>query len=333
MKRIVELIAEDNRYKDTPYPFRCIYDDSINTYLTGQHIDPRIPETENNLTTDEMTGKATIPAEKRKRFPFVINPDGRINLQNRDKYDLTKDENGKVINAKDAAMYNLVLNHTWFISKDRASYMPRKHYFYLKDPIAEAEVRVKKSEQSYEAEKYVREALTDEGLFDTALLLSYKVSGFHFDTKEKNVILVKDSILNLCKENPEAILETKEKGSQEDLFILKLALHGIVTRRGTDFYDGSRYLGGDLKAVKKEMKLEENTALVSKWSRLLSEIEGRVPGKTESSNKKEELYSQIQDMNLDELKKFAGSKRYPKAEWGEIETVEKLISYLLNKVS
>ena len=333
MKRIVELIAEDNRYKDTPYPFRCIFDESINTFLTGQHIDPRDPDTAGNLTLEEMRGQAPLSPEKSKKFPFIIKPDGRINLKHRDKYDLTKNEKGEFVNPKDAAMYNLVRNFTWFIAKDRKSFKPKKDYFYLNDPIAEAEVRVKESAEAYEAEKYVRENLTDEGLFDTALLLSYKVAGFMYDPKEKNVVLVKDAILKLCKEDPKAVLSTGDKGSKEDLFILKLSLHGIISRRGTDFYDGSKFLGGDLTAVKKEMKLEENTALVSKWSRLLSNIEGRVPGEKETSNKKEELYSQIQDMNLQELKKFAGSKRYAKAEWEGFEKEDELIAYLIKKVS
>lgn len=336
MKRIVKLIAtNDPRYKETPYPYRCILDENINTYLTGQHIDPNDPETYDNLTLEEMTGQERLSPEKKKRFPFVIDPLKRINFRNLETFDLSTDAKGKFINPKDAAMINLLRKYCWFVADSKAQVQNRKHYFYIHDEIFEAEARVVNSDKVYEAQKFVREELASDGLFDVALVLSYKLKEFTFNPKDYNPIVLKDKILQVCETKPETILECKADAFKNDIFILKLAYHEVITRRGTDFYDGSTFIGKDLLDVQKFIKLEENVMTVSKWGRMLAQKEGRISkdGGAEPSNKKEELYSELEGKNLEELRKFAGSKRYAKVEWGHIENPDDLIQYLISKAA
>lgn len=337
MKRIVKLIAEDKRYKDTPYPYRCIFDDNINTYLTGQHIDPRDPDTFDNLTVDEMTGKEKLSAEKKMKFPFIINPLIKLNLVNGQRYDLSKDERGNDINPKDVAHINLLRKYAWFIASSYEKFRPNSDYFYIHDEVFEAQERTQKADQVYEAQKFIREDLKGDGLFDIALVLSYKINDFRFDPDNYDKILLKDKILGVCEKNPAKILECKKESFKDDIYVLKLAYHDIIKRRGTDFYDESKFIGGDLLDVQKFIKLEENTLTVSKWNRLLAQKEGRLPKAVDatlsgSENKKETLYKELEGMSLDELKKYAGSKRYPKVDWGHLEDEDAVISYLLSKV-
>lgn len=333
MKRKVKLIAVDNRYKDTPYPFLCVEDESIGTYLTGQHIDPNDPDTYDNLTVEEMTGKQMLSPEKKKRFPFVINPLNRINFMNLQTFDLTKDKKGEFVNPKDAALVNLLKNYTWFVAPEKDKAKPKKHFFYIHDEIEEAQSRVSKADKVYQATRFIREELAPEGLFDTALVLNYKVKSFKFDPNNYSDVVLKDRVLSLCETNPEAVLECKSSAHIDEVFILKLVLHNFIKLRGTDFYDGSKFIGKDLNDLKRFIKQEENTMTVSKWNRLLAQKEGRTFDTTkEPSDKQKELFEELEGKSLDELKAFAGSKRYAKAEWGNFDNPDDLIKYLISKV-
>ena len=334
MKREVTLIAVDKRYKKSHYPFRCVYDEGLKTYRTGQHIDPNNPDTFNNLTVEEMTGKEKLSEQKRKMFPFIINPAGQINFYNGQKFDLTKNKAGEYINHQHAALINLLRKEAWFVADSSDKLIPRTHYFYLHDEIFEAEQRIISSDLTYEAEKFIREGLLKDGLKDVAMLLGYKVKGFNVDPALTSELVLKDKIIALCKTKPEKVLECRDPGSKEDLYVLKLALNNIITRRGTDFYDGSEFIGKDLESVKRLMRLEENSARVSKWNRLLAEKEGRVSNIPDDAlrAKRDALFSEIENLSVDELLKYAGNKRYPKIEWGDFDDKDTLIKYLVGKI-
>lgn len=336
MKRIVKLIAIDARYKDkTPYPYRCIFDENIGTYLTGQHIDPTDPDTLENLTLDEMTGKVPVVGKKREKFPFVINPENPIKFKTTDKFDLSTDGKGEFVNARDKAMHNLLFRYGWFVANTKDSVIPRTHYFYLSDEIAEAQKRLTSTELAYEAEKYVREELSPEGIKDLALVLSYKIPSFFYDAKTTTDVVVEDKVLTACRNTPEKILEAKTEAYNDELFVLKLAHHDVITRKGTDFYYGSEFLGGDLDAVKRYMKMDGNIPKVSKWNRQLSELTGVSVNKKIDADLRaryDVFYEEIKTLSLDDLKKLAGSKRYRKDEWDGFTTTEELQQYLLSKL-
>lgn len=334
MKREVKLIAIDARYKKSSYPFRPVYDEGLQTYRTGQHINPNDPDTLNNLTVDEMTGKEKLSEAKKLRFPHVINPLGKINLYNGEKFDLTVNKAGEYINAQHAAIYYMIRKECWFVAHSSDKVIPKKHYFYLHDEVHEAEQRVEASDMAYRAEKFIREDVTKEGLRDIAMLLRYKVKEFLVDPNVVSELILKDRILALCKTKPEKVLECKDPGSKEDLYVLKLALNNIITLRGTDFYDGSEFIGKDIETVKRIMRLEENSARVSKWNRLLAEKEGRVNPFVDDAlkAKRDALFAEIEPLSFDELQKYVGNKRYPKIEWGDLKDKDSLIKYLIAKI-
>lgn len=334
MKREVKLVAIDIRYKKSSYPFRCVYDEGLKTYRTGQHINPDNPDTLDNLTVDEMTGKEKLSEEKRKRFPYVINPLGQINFFNGQKFDVSKNKAGEYVNHQHAALLNLIRNEAWFVAPSRDKVIPRTHYFYIQDDIFEAEQRIISSDLSYRAEKYIREEITEDKLKDIAMLLGYKIKDFNLDPALTTTLILKDKILSLCKTKPEKVLECKDPGSKEDLYVLKLALHSIITRRGTDFYDGSEFLGKDLETVKRMLHLEANNARVSKWNRLLAEKEGRVSNTPDDAlrAKRDTIFNEVENLSVEELHKYAGNRRYPKIEWAELSEKDTLIKYLLAKV-
>ncbi len=334
MKRTVKLIAVDNRYKESSYPYRCVYDDKLAAYRTGQHIDPGKPGMMNNLTTDEMTGAATLSEEKRKRFPFVINPLHSIQFYNGQEFDLSLDDKGNPVNYKDYSYEKLLREEGWMVAPSAGAVVPKKHYFYLKDDVFEATERITKADQQYEAERFVREEVHKDGLGDIGLLLSYKVKNFMYDPATMTELMLKDKIIQLCKDEPQKVLECKEAGAKDDIYVLKLALHNIITRRGTDFYDGSKFIGKDIPSVQKFMQLEENTSLVSKWNRLLAEKEGRIEKPVEPEaevSEKDRVYEKIKSKTLPDLRRWAGQKKFPKDEWDNIESDEEMIKYILSK--
>jgi hypothetical protein len=333
MKRKVKLIAVDNRYKETAYPYQCVFDEALKTYRTGQHIDNSDPKTRDNLTVEEMTGEVQLSEEKRKRFPYVINPLPQINFYNNQEFDLSTDESGKHLNPRDAALVNLLKKHGYMVAVTREEVIPKRHMFYIKDDIYEAEQRVSKSDKAYQAEKYIREELKGDGLRDVGMVLAYKVKDFRYNPDTESDLMLKDKIIELCKTKPEKVLECKQPGTNDDIYVLKLSLHNFITRRGTDFYDGSKFIGKDLDDVKKFMNLEENTALVSKWNRLLAEKEGRVTDTTQyKGTEKEEMYEKIKDKTMPNLRRYAGLKQFPKDEWDSISSEEEMIKYMLSKV-
>lgn len=334
MKRKIKLIAIDNRYKESAYPYQCIFDEALKTYRTGQHIDTNDPSTRNNLTVEEMTGEVQLSEEKRKRFPYVLNPLPQINFYNNQEFDLSTDESGNVLNPRDAALVKLLKEHGYMVAHSREQVVPKKHYFYIKDDIYEAEQRVTKSDKTYQAEKFIREDVDEDGLRDIGMVLAYKVKDFRYSPDgETSDLLLKDKIIELCKNNPEKVLECKQPGTADDIYVLKLSLHGFITRRGTDFYDGSKFIGKDLEDVKKFMSLEENTALVSKWNRLLAEKEGRKPDVEKfKGTEKDEMYEKIKDKTLPNLRRYAGMKGFPKDEWDDISSEEDMIKYMVSKV-
>lgn len=334
MKRIVKLIAVDNRYKVTSYPFRPVFDERLKTFRTGQHIDPDKPETRNNLTVEEMRNPASISAEKKKKFPFVINPDAVYNITNPMNFDLSV-ENGSPVNVMDTAIFNMLKQEFWRLAPEKNKVIPKTHYYYVYDNIHEAEVRVKSSDLEYKAQKFVREELDNDGLKDLALILAYKVKTFDYEPNTISDLLLMDKIIALCKTEPEKVLECRSSKSNTEIYILKLALHNIISRKGFDFFYGSDFLGNTIEDVDKWMKDESRNAIVSKWNKQLVEIEGRMPsfqrGKSEELDEKADLISKLKVKTLIQLKAFAGQKKYPKEEWEGIDNEEGMIKYILSK--
>jgi len=275
-ERIVRLIAVDKRYGQTVYPSVPIKDDSINTYLTGQHIDPKDPKSFGNLTLDEMTGRVPVSADKQKKFPFIIYPEVQENGKTRvnvfpikhgDTLNLTTDSQGNFIHAKDKAMYDYyMLQNPVSSSKDRIE--PGITMFYLEDKMAEASKRVQQEDLIFDAQSLIRSSNIDK-FRDLGLLLNYSLPNFNINVSVLPETMIKDKLIQAAKENPQAVIDCFAKGVEKDLFVLKLADRGHIQKNNGSYYDGKLYLGRTVDEVKSFMANEENQQYVTKWGRLL----------------------------------------------------------------
>lgn len=333
-RKIVEIIATDKRYMENTYPFRPIFDETINTYLTGQHISTD-PKTKGNLTLQEMLGEVILSEEKRSKFPYVINPspDNVFPLFNRRKFDLSTNDDGTLANPKDAAEFQMFSEHSWMVAKKRSAVRLGKDYFYINDVEADAKDVVSKEDMIYDALKFIREECSMERYKEIALLLNYKIKAFHINVDKMSDVLVRSKLYEACKTHPEVVLSCKLDGSNEDLFILKAAAYGIIKRVGEDYYDGPMFIGKGLSGAKAFLSNPEKAMYVGKWKTLIDEAEGRTDINDKVTNKtRDELRGQYEGLAVEDLKKICGSKKFRKLDWENYETREELIEYLISKV-
>jgi hypothetical protein len=332
-KQVIEIIAIDKRYMETPYPFRPMEDSKIGTWLTGQHIDSSDEKTKGNLTLDEMLGKIPLSDIKRDKFPYVINPHGLYPLWNRRKFDVTKDNDGKPVNPKDFFEFNMFKNYSWMVASSRNTVRHGTDYFYINDVESIAKETVSKEDMIYDATKFIREECTIERYKELALLLNYKIKSFNINVEGMTEVMIRAKLYQACKEHPEEVLTCKGDESNDELFILKASIYGIIKKVGDDFYDGPKFIGKGVKGVKIFMANPENQMYVGKWKTLSNEKEG----KTDLTEKirlktQEELRNQYKELSLEELKKMCGSKKYKKTEWEYLATEVEVIDYMLSKV-
>lgn len=330
-KRIVEIRSIDKRYMNVSYPYRPMEDPKSNTWLTGQHI---YEGHDDGLTTDEMIGKVALTPEKRKAYPYIINPLEVYPIWNRRKFDITTNEEGKPVNPKDYFEFIMYRDFSYNVAKSKRSVRPGYDLFYIHDVEEEAKATVSMEDLIYDATKYVREDCTMDRYKELALLLNYKIKNFHINVDGMTEVQVRARLYEACKKNPVEVLSCKEESSSDELFILKAVSYGIIKRMGDDFFDGGKFIGKGLKGVKTFMMYPDNQMYVGKWKSLIDDREGRTNISDKAKLKaREELRNQYEGLELDDLKKLCGSKKYKRADWEAFEDKKDVIEYLLNKLN
>lgn len=277
-ERIVRLISVDKRYNQRVYPSIPIKDESSNTFLTGQHVDPRDPKTKDNITFAEMTHQVPISPGKMAKFPYVIFPEVKefndlvktitFPLKHGDVFNLTTDSTGKFLNPKDKAMYDYCKFQYPVVAMSKKDVRIGETMFYMQDLAAEAEVRVQKEDLIFEAQSKVRGSNLDK-YRELALLLNYNLKNFNINVSVLTETQVKDKLIQACKDHPQQVLNCFSAGIEQDLFILKLTDKKIITKKNGSFYDGNLFLGQTVEEVKAFMGKDENEPSVTKWGRLI----------------------------------------------------------------
>lgn len=263
---LVKVVSGDKRYRNRA--FRSVPLEVNGTYLTGQHIDPYDISTKGNLTADQMRGLKPLTEEQLRKFGYVINPDIPVPIRHLREYDITIGPDGLPINHKDYWEFQY-LKYQPVVAKDKDSYNITNHRFYIEDKEAEASKRVTKREMMYKALEAVRKDMSLERLTDIAILLNYNVPAFKVNAEKVSRTILEDKIYETCEQFPEDVLKCFNEEAELDLYILKLASKGILTRKAQDFFDGSTFIGRGLEGVKDYMSKSSNEATVSKWSSLL----------------------------------------------------------------
>ena len=330
-QRIVEIRSIDKRYMNVPYPYRPMEDTTNGTWLTGQHIHQG---QEDGLTPEEMMGKVALSSERRKKFPYIINPLEVTALFNRRKFNITLNADKVPVNPKDYFEFIMFRDFSYNVAKNKRSVRPGYDLFYIHDVEEEAKTQVSTEDMIYDAQKYIREECSMDRYKEIGLLLNYKIKNFHINVDGMTEVQVRAKLYDACKKYPTEVLSCKEDASNDDLFILKAVAYNIIKRMGDDFYDGAKFLGKGTKGVKTFMQGPDNQMYVGKWKSLIDDREGRTGTDEKAKIKaREELRKQYEGLSLEDLKKLCGSRKYKKVEWDVLETEKDVIEYLLNKVS
>ena len=274
IEKKVRIVSLDKRYRKEAYPSIPIFNSKIGTYETGQHINPADPTTKDNLTTAEMLGEVMIPAEKLKKFPHIIVPEVRVPIEHLRQFNLSTHEDGSYVNPKDVAEFNLIKQFD-FVAPTKAQYKTTAHYFYIEDLQAEATIRVNARELRFRAEKLVRENATVSKYKDLAILLNYKIPSAKFLIDNMSELMIQDKLFDACETNPNAVISCFADSAHEDLFILKAAQYGIITRKGASFYDNEQFLGDSVEEVKRFIRKEEGMRYKIRWGSHIAKRENK----------------------------------------------------------
>lgn len=276
--RIIRLISVEKRYRTIPYPSVPIFDETLNTYLTGQHIDPSDPTTEGNLTRAEMCQETPISPEKAAKFPVIIYVETKLSekskkfntypLKHGASLNVAKDESGMIIDPYARAMYGYWLQQP-IVALSEDKIVKGTTVFYIEDRVAISEARMSKEDLIFEAQTLIRSASIGK-YRDIALLLNYNIPGFNVNIDVLTETQVKDKLITACKENPQKVIDCFAKGMEKDLFVLKLVSRNFITVKNGSFYDGKQFLGRTLDEVKSFVAATENSEYLTKWSRLLN---------------------------------------------------------------
>lgn len=288
MKRLVKIKTRDKRYATgTPYPFLPAQCKDTGIYLTGQIVNPRDPSTSGYLTLEEATGTRQISAEKLKLFPYIINPFDVHSVRRDEVMDLSVDDNGNPMNAKDTALYNMFVLHSNTFAKNELVYNQEKNIFYFNDEQAVAEETISRKRLLAQSLSIIFE-LSPERQKDVALLLSVYDHEFRTNPDHVSQAILEDKIVKSVEKNPllmKGIFQSNNdftKKAEEDLFIAKLVHVKEITIKIKDFYYQNTYLGNSTEEVKKWMRDKNNSTTVAKWNAIISKANaGEVVAKTE----------------------------------------------------
>jgi len=266
-KKVVRVISVDPRYRKSPYPAVAVLDERANTYITGQHINPEDPSTIGNLTIKEMIGEVDLSEDKKKKFPYIINPENPVPIIHLKRLNLSRYEDGSYVAPKDKALYDFYQLQRRVVAPSKDKVKKGTHYFYIEDKEQEARQYVTKKDTIFKAQKLVREQTAARSLVDVALFLNYSVPGFNVNVDVLTKLQLEEKILVACEKHPYDVIKSYSKDSKQILYILKLETNKIIQRKEGNFFDGGRFLGATVEEVIRFMDRKENETFVTKWAK------------------------------------------------------------------
>jgi hypothetical protein len=157
-----------------------------------------------------------------------------------------------------------------------------------------------------------QKCLTDK-MKQIALLLNYLIKKVSIDVRNLSTDMIKAALYDLCKSNPEAVLSCYRPGSDDDIFVMELVHYNILTLKEGKFYDGTRFVGGDILAVKEYMSKSDHSSDKSRWLSQLDTYKGK------KVNSQQEVF----EKELNKIKILIYDKKYDEAE-KELDNLESI---------
>jgi hypothetical protein len=249
-------------------------DSELNTYITGQHIDPKDSSSKGNLTLAEIIGDVEIKPEARRRaFSYVISDTTVVPIIHNKVYDCTLDEKGNPVNFKDYTDANFIINQIPLVAISRKAKNTR-HKFYMEDKEEEAKEFVIDADSAFEAEKLVREKAAISEYKDLVSILNLTVADFNVSTENMTDTRLKEVLIKQARKEPKTIVNAFSDRGQDALFLANLVKHDILNyKRGNGYYDGEKFVAKSVNAFIDYISDKANDSDVSKWGTLLKNEE------------------------------------------------------------
>lgn len=230
--RTVRIVAVNKKYRDRPFFAAPKLKDGI--YLTGQHKGCGLSSAE--LAAD----KSVLTIDEKKQYPVM----------HYQSFDLSND--------RDRIMFNFLL-FVDEIAHSSKLVRPSKHLFYIEDKERESVEDIKFNDLMFEAMEKIRNEKLDS-LIDVAIYVLE--SG---DPKKMSKTILTKRLYDICKTNPERILEYYKGGNEDLLFVKKLINYGILQKRLDGIYDDSTYLGKIEKDVVIFLRDKKHNTYKTRW--------------------------------------------------------------------
>jgi len=272
------------------------------TYATGQHIDSSDKSTRGNLTPEQMRKEKLLTDEQAEKFPFIIDPLNTYKWPDGHRFETD--------NYMDRAFMKFILLNSDKVAENKAVYNRGKHEWYFEDKEAEAKIIIDNDDLWFEARQKVANSSIDK-MRQISLLLNYLVKNSSIDVRNSSSDIIKSLLYELCKKSPKVVLSCFQPGAQDDIFIMELVHYNILSLKEGKFYDGTRFVGGNILDVKEYMSKVDNAQSKSRWMSQLDTAKGR------KVSSKDELFEKV----MNSIKVLIFDKKFDDAE-KELDSLE-----------
>lgn len=239
------LLAVNEKYRDIPFPICAAYDNDLGKFITGQE----------HLTDEE-----------KKKEPFVIDPDEQYMIRNREIFYVHGPGEKRT---KDDVMYEFLLKgggHA--VARAYKDCAKDVHLFYLQDMELEAAQQLNTEELIYEAMTKIRNDMPVSRWKDIGLFMGY-------DLKSFSQTIIEAKIKELCRTEPQKVLDFFKEEFQLELFFKKLLYYKILRKSGNVIRssDGNVLVGDNQSAALLFLTSPKNSDLVDMWGLALKRYE------------------------------------------------------------
>lgn len=268
----VQFLSVDPKYIKQPYPAIAPLSKMMNTYVTGQHVDPNNDETIGNLSQNEMLGEDEIkPAARKKLFPYVINPSNPVMIIHGKKYNCEVNGEGKPVNPQDYAEAHFIVAQKWLVAENKDKLQGTTQKFFLSDKEREANRRLLKADTRYEAEKLIREKATLEEYKHIIYVMNLRTPQFFENPDAMTSTQIKDLLLRKADESPDEVKFYFTDAAKPYILAGRLLSAQIIEKKHDGYYYAGNYLGENSSGMITYLNNKDNEQLTGKLIRMLDE--------------------------------------------------------------
>jgi len=286
-KRIVKVGAADKRYHKGEYYWALPVEDTrAGIYITGQEKSKEKP---NGLTMRQIKGEVPLTEAQvaELEYPIILNDETfrGIAISKHTQFDLSKDDSGAYVNKTDVTKYEFFMKgQAHVVASSLKAVIPNTHLFYFIYDIDDAAERNSRRKLVLKANEMVTKNLDASSYYELLIYVNY-IRNLSYDTNSVNEEVMLDKIFQICDLHPETVLNLFTEKGADDLFILKLLYHDIISFRDGSFVNkDDKYLGNTPADVNKYLSQKGNHLVAISWRKSLQAKDKRFAEYSEKVN-------------------------------------------------